>query len=245
MNAQLLGFFSGFPTHHFPAEIVERLREELTVRDSLVFVSAWPSDHERSESDSNGMYAMFEECNMPFRRYSVIDNRTTADDARRLIQEASCIFLMGGHAVQQFQLICDKDILDEIRKSAAVILGVSAGSSNMAKRALDIWESPVPYDGLGLADITIKAHVEKENRELLQTLSQISMEQNLPVCAMEDESAVFVKGNKAAYVGKILWINNGNICPISQKILDQVTANEQDCIEGSLSGHLERDHDRA
>lgn len=34
-----------------------------------------------------------------------------------------------------------------------VILGVSAGSSNMAKHALDIWESPVPYDGLGLADI--------------------------------------------------------------------------------------------
>ncbi len=25
----------------------------------------------------------------------------------------------------------------------------------MTKRALDIWESPVPYDGLGLADITI------------------------------------------------------------------------------------------
>lgn len=113
------------------------------------------------------------------------------------------------------------------------------------ERALDIWESPVPYDGLGLADITIKAHVEKENRELLQTLSQISMEQNLPVCAMEDESAVFVKGNKAAYVGKILWINNGDICPISQKILDQVTANEQDCIVGSLSEHLGRDHDRA
>lgn len=32
MNAQLLGFFSGFPTHHFPAEIVERLREDWGIK---------------------------------------------------------------------------------------------------------------------------------------------------------------------------------------------------------------------
>lgn len=231
MSAKLLGFFSGFPTRHFPVDIMERLRGELTVRDSLVFVSAWPSDHERNDSDSTGMHAMFEECNMPFKRYSVIDDRTAADDARRLIQEASCIFLMGGHGVRQFQLICDKGILDVIRKSTAVILGVSAGSGNMAKRALDIWESPVPYDGLGLADITIKAHVTKENQELLQTLSQISVEQNLPICAMEDESAIFVKEKEATYVGQILWINKRNVCPISQKILRQMTAIEQDCID--------------
>lgn len=222
MNAQLLGFFSGFPRHHFTIDIMERLREELTVRDSLVFVSAWPSDYNRNDSDSTGMYAMFEECDMPFKRYSVIDNRTTADDAKRLIREASCIFLMGGQAVSQFQLICDKDISGEIRKSTAVILGVSAGSSNMAKRALDIWESHVPYDGLGLANITIKAHVAQDDQELLQTLSRISMEQNLPICAMEDESAIFVKDNKATYSGKILWINNGNVRLMTQKILDQI-----------------------
>lgn len=221
-NALLLGFFSGFPTHHFPVNIIERLKKELTVRDSLVFVSAWPSDYERNDMDATGMHTMFEECNMPFGRYCVIDNRTTADDAKRLIREASCIFLMGGHVVWQFQLICDKGILDEIRKSPAVILGVSAGSGNMAKRALDIWESHVPYVGIGLADITIKAHITQENQELLQTLSQISIEQNLPICAMEDESAIFVKKNEITYVGQIYWINKGDICPMSQKILERM-----------------------
>ena len=226
MNAQLLGFFSGFPTRHFPADICGRLRLELSVGDCIFFVSAWRSDYYRNDSDSAGMHAMFEECNMPFMRYSVIDNRTTEGDARQLIQEASCIFLMGGHGVWQFQLIRDKNILDEIRKSTAVILGVSAGSSNMAKRALDIWESHVPYGGLGLADITVKAHITRENQDLLHTLSRISMEQNLPICAMEDESAIFVKENKVTYVGQILWINNGDICPMSQEILEQITANE-------------------
>ena len=64
MKAQLLGFFSGFPTHHFPVNIIERIREELAVCESLVFVSAWPSDYERNDSDSTGIYAMFEECDI-------------------------------------------------------------------------------------------------------------------------------------------------------------------------------------
>lgn len=219
MNAKLLGFFSGFPTRHFPVDIADRLKEELVIRDSLVFVSAWPSDYERNDCDSAGMNHMFEECQMSFKRYSVIDNRTDALEAKRLIQEASCIFLMGGHAVQQFQLICHKGIADEIRKSGAVILGVSAGSYNMAKRALDIGESPVPYDGLGLADITVKAHFSQDNQELLQTLLQISVEQNLPIYAMENESAIFIKDEHVTYTGNIHLVKHGSVCPLSLELL--------------------------
>lgn len=51
---------------------------------------------------------------------------------------------------------------------------------------------------------------------------------------MKDESAIFVKGKEATYVGQILWINNGNICPILQKILNQMTAIEQGCIAGDI-----------
>lgn len=217
MNAQLLGFFSGFPTHHFPDDIVKRLKEELVIRNHLVFISAWPADYERNDDDAAGMYGMFEECDMQFSQYDLIDNRTDPSNAKRLIQEASCIFLMGGHAVQQFQLLCEKGIDHEIRRSSAVILGVSAGSINMAKHSVDIWESLVPYDGLGLADITVKAHFDFENKELLQTLQQISVK--LPVCAMEDESAIFVKDGHITYTGRIHWINKGAICPLSQEIL--------------------------
>ena len=221
MNAQLLGFFSGFPSRHFPDDIAARLREELVVREGLVFISAWPSDYEWNDGDSAGMYGMFEECDMPFSRYDVIDNRTDPLKAKQLIQEASCIFLMGGHAVWQFQLICEKGIAEEIRRSTAVILGVSAGSINMAKHSVDIWESLEPYDGLGLADITVKAHFDMENKELLQTLQQVS--RKIPVCAMEDESAIFVKGGHATYIGRIHLVTEGTISPLTQEILGKMT----------------------
>lgn len=184
MNAKVLGLFSGFPARQFPDDIAARLKKELSVRESLVFVSAWPAEYERNDDDAAGMHGMFVSRDLAFQHVHVIDDRTAQPQASQLIREASCIFLMGGNATQQFQLMRDKGIAEEIRRSRAVILGVSAGSSNMAKRALDIWESPEPYEGLGLTDITIKAHVTLDQQELLRTLMAISAEYDLPICAM-------------------------------------------------------------
>ena len=72
MNAKLLGFFSGFPTHHFTDEINQVLRENLPVREKLVFISAWPEDHARNDEDSDGMHQMFAERGMGFASHFVI-----------------------------------------------------------------------------------------------------------------------------------------------------------------------------
>ncbi len=219
MNAKLIGFFSGFPTHHFTDEIANILREKLTVRDSLVFVSAWPDDFTQNDDDSDGMHEMFAERDMPFKRHTVIDHRTTADESIKLICGASCIFLMGGNATLQIQLIRDKGIFDEIRQSNAVILGVSAGAMNMGKHTVDIYESLTPYDGLGFADITVKAHYPLEE-ELLQKVKQISLE--LPVYLMENESAIFVKQERIIQIGRIHLMVKGEIHPLKQNDLERM-----------------------
>ena len=217
MKHRFLAFFSGFPNHHFTDEIVNRFRKELTQRDNLVFVSAWPSDYERNDDDCEGMYNMFVECNLPFANHCVIDNRTEALQAAQLISKASCIFLMGGHPELQYELIREKGLDKAICNATAAVLGVSAGSINMAKRSLDTKESLVPYDGLGLADITIKPHFEIDNQQVLSDLLQVSME--LPIFATEDYSAIFVSGNEISFTGTVHWVNMGTICPLSQEIL--------------------------
>ena len=219
MNAKMLGLFSGFPERRFTDAIAQRLRKVLTVRERLVFISAWPSEYVRNDDDAAGMHGMFVSCNMAFQHFSVIDARTAPEAAKYLIRDADCIFLMGGHAVQQYQLICEKGIGDDIRSSNAVILGVSAGSMNMAYRALDIWESHMPYEGLGLIDITIKAHVTQADCELLHTLMQISVVHDRPICAMADESAIFVQNDAVTHIGQIQYICKGEICPFTPELL--------------------------
>ena len=208
MNAKLLGLFSGFPTHHFPDEIVQVLRENLPRRESLVFISAWPEEYARNNDDSDGMHEMFAERSMAFAGHRVIDRRMSAADAVKLVRAADCIFLMGGDVTLQMALICDLGLISELRASSAVILGVSAGSMNMGRYVAEIWESKTLYEGLGLTDITVKGHYT-EDAWFLPALKEISRIQ--PVAAMEDESAIFIQGDTSWSFGNIHWIARGEI----------------------------------
>lgn len=78
MRKELLAVFSGFPKHHFSQDITKRLREELTGRKSLVFITECPLDYEQNDDDCDGMHEMFAEQGLPFEKHCVIDKRTDA-----------------------------------------------------------------------------------------------------------------------------------------------------------------------
>ena len=208
MNAKLLGFFSGFPTHHFTDEIAQVLRENLPVRERLVFISAWPEDCARNDDDSDGMHRMFAERGMGFADHFVIDRRTSAAEAVQLVQEADCVFLMGGDPVAQMALIRDLCLVSPLRDSRAMILGVSAGAMNMGKHVAEIWDSKAFYEGIGLADITIKAHYTP-GEWFVPLLKELSMTH--PIAAMEDESAIFINEEGRQVIGRMYGFDRGEI----------------------------------
>ena len=208
MNAKLLGFFSGFPAHHFTDEIAEVLREELPERGWLVFISAWPQDHARNDEDRNGMHQMFAERGMAFREHHVIDRRTSAVEATELVRAADCVFLMGGDPVAQMALIRDLGLVSPLRESRAAILGVSAGAMNMGRHVAEIWETKAFYEGLGLADVTIKAHYT-EGERFVPLLKELSMVH--PIVAMEDGSAIFINENGQRMIGRMHRFDQGEI----------------------------------
>jgi len=210
---RLLGFFSGVPNRRFPRDIAERLRGELMERSSLVFVCTDPAGHAKTDWYAAGMHGMFEEIGMPFAGYYAIDDRMEPSRAAGLIQAASCVWLMGGQTPLQMQFLRETGLARAIQDTQAAILGLSAGAINMGKRSLDVEESLEPYEGLGLADITVTPHFQ-ERRDRLPGLLRLSEE--LPICAMEDDSAIFVKGDRISSMGKIHWIHRGKICPLCE-----------------------------
>ena len=216
MNASLLGLFSGLPTHHFTDEIALVLQENLPRRESLVFISAWPDDFARNDDDSDGMYGMFAERDMEFADHHVIDQRTSAADAVRLVRGADCVFLMGGDAVMQMALIRDLGLVPELLSSRAVILGVSAGSMNMGRYVTDVWETKELYEGIGLTDFTVKGHYA-EGAWFIPTLKELSMTH--PIAAMEDESAILIKAGAVRKIGNIHWIDRGRTAVLTDETL--------------------------
>lgn len=219
MSARLLGLFSGFPTHHFPDAVVQVLRENLPRRESLVFVSAWPEDFARNDDDGDGMHAMFAERGMAFAAHRVIDRRTGAAEAVRLVREADCVFLMGGDATLQMALIRDLGLVPELRDSRAVTLGVSAGAMNMGRQVADVWETKALYEGIGLTDIVTKGHYAGD-AWFIPTLKAFSMTR--PIVAMEDESAIFIRGGAVWSLGNIHRIDKGRITTLTDETLKAI-----------------------
>ena len=181
----------------------------MTERKSLVFISADPENFAQNDDDENGMHQMFAERDMAFAEHHVIDRRTSAAEAAALIQQADCIWLMGGEVTWQMKLIRDLNLIPELLASTAVILGVSAGSMNLGKYVLELWESKSFYEGIGLSDFIIKAHYEPD-AYFIPELKKMSMLH--PIIAMEDESAIFISRDKILKLGKMYKVDKGEIC---------------------------------
>ena len=215
-NNKAIAFFSGFPDRRFTDEIAGRLEKELPVRRCIVFITACPVDYQQNDEDAAGMHGMFEEYGIGFERFCVVDARMEPAEAQKQAREADCFFLMGGGVcAEQMQLMRDKGIFAIVRDGPAMVLGVSAGSMNMGKTTVDIWESLVPYERLGFADITMIGHFSYEDTERLRSMKAVSMQR--PVCAMEDESAIFIKNGKSETFGIIHRIDMGKIRPFTKE----------------------------
>lgn len=219
INARMIGLFSGFPEHHFSDKLEAVLRENLPKRDLIVFISADPENYAQNDDDRDGMHEMFAERGLGFAKRHVIDRRTDAAEAVKLVREADCIWLMGGESTRQLQLIRDLGLDTELHKSKEVILGVSAGSMNLGRTVAYIWDDPYFYEALGLTNITIKSHYV-EGEWFVPRLLEMSMTH--PIVAMEDMSAIFVKGDDIWKVGEMHLFDKGEIGPITDEKLKEL-----------------------
>jgi len=216
MTDKVLGFFSGFP-NGFPGHVANQLREVFVEKNSLVMIASEISKHKKVDRYAAQWRGWFEDINLPFGAYYVIDGRMEPAQAVRLTEAASCVILMGGDPDMQLRFMCETGLDGAIRNTRAAVLGLSAGAVNMAVRSLHIGESPVPYEGLGLADITVHPHFDPKKQRVLKTLLRVSQE--LPIFAMEDDSAIFVTGDRISSTGEIHWIHRGEICPFREGVL--------------------------
>lgn len=225
MRRYLLAVFSGFPEHHFSEEITDRLREELKQRKNMVFITARPGDYAQNDDDCDGMHEMFAEQGLAFENHCVIDKRTDPSDAKRLVENADCIFLMGGGACEeQLDLIREKGCLEALLDSRAVIFGVSAGSMNMAVNTVDFFESMEAFAGLGLTNITVSCHHDPADTwRYEQTLR---MSENRVVYAMEDMSAFFIKEGRIETVGTIWRVENREMRKITDEDINELEQDE-------------------
>lgn len=205
----------------FPEKLAKVLNEDITERKSLVMISADPFFYEEAEIGVTER-GWLDKANIAFEAYHLIDYNIQKEEAKKLIQDASVIFLLGGYTVEQNTLLIQYELIDLIKETEAVVMGTSAGAINMTAKWIcskyngDNVEESVIYDGIGLNPFSFQPHLDFNNAQLIQgELFPLSEEMNL---YMADQGAVRVKGNKTDILGNIYLIAHSKVHKLEETL---------------------------
>lgn len=202
-------YLDWFDDKGFSEKLANVLHEDITDRKSLVMISAESPDYKDEQVDTDGAFerTWFNQANIFFDEYHLIDHRTQKEDARRLIQNASVIFLCGGYTRHQKHLLTEYELSDLIKKSNAVVMGTSAGGMNMSDEYLD--ECTI-NEGMALNHFSFEAHFDHDNTALIEERSPLSEKMDIYVAA-DKEGAVRTKGSKIDIIGNVYLISRSKI----------------------------------
>lgn len=147
---------------------IDRIRAVLPQNPRVVFVCSDPQDHEGTCQFAAITTAAFAEAGIAFSGYEVLD-ATTVHRAYTMISHCDFLVLSGGHVPTQNAFFRKIRLRHLLHKFQGTVMGISAGSMNMAETVYVQPEEPgesVPEfqrfaPGLGLTGVNILPHYQK------------------------------------------------------------------------------------
>lgn len=203
-------------TSMFPAGIRGKNRELfqtlMTQRKRLAFVaSEFEKNHAVTDTYFDLFLHMFKEIEIHFEDACVVDGRMRADGAKKAVSDADVVWLAGGDTPTQYAYLVKYGLTDVIRQHQGVIVGMSAGSINLAKTAIctltchhNKFEI---YDALGCVDLSVEPHFDPKH--VTDELIQLSQEHT--IYGLCDDSMIVCANGITEFYGDVYRLRNGTI----------------------------------
>lgn len=189
-------------------EVKKVIKSNLSGKLNLVCISACPNKYEKNDvqvfgkNDSFGIIKMLEQCDLKIKDVYLIDARNINNLETKKIVNADILYFMGGDPLEQNNLIINNNLLDLIKSSDAFIIGISAGSMNIAKNTFipKYEENPVGkfIDGFGYCDVTIVPHfdiLDKKQVDEVKAFSKVH-----PLIGLPNDSGIFINGKEITFI---------------------------------------------
>lgn len=130
------------------------------------------------------------------------------DEAQKMVAEADVIWLSGGDTPTQFRYFQKYGLDTVIKKHNGVIIGMSAGSINMAKTSICTlscghYKQEI-YDGLACVDISVEPHFVRS--EVSEELMELSIRHI--IYGLCDDSFIICSGKTIEFYGEIYKLSN-------------------------------------
>lgn len=147
----------------FPQDLISYLKMDIKSLEKLVFIPSDFSNKEKIERNTTNFVDTFEKGNFNFKSVVVLTENMSKEEMHDHIVTANLVFLMGGNPSVQLEIINSFDLENAIRKTKAVIMGMSAGAMCMSKFSM-LLPVNVEYPnfeirrGMNLTGISIYPH---------------------------------------------------------------------------------------
>lgn len=220
-------------------EFIDRIRSVLPDNPRVLFVCADPDDHDgtcRFAAETTGAFA---EAGIAFSSYQVLDWKNAAK-AYSLVQHSDFIVLSGGHVPTQNAFFRKIRLRHILRHFDGTVMGISAGSMNMADTVYAQPEAPGETDpdfeiflpGLGLTWVNILPHCQKAMHYMLDGMrlyEDITFPQSMghTFFSLPDGSYFYQDGEGLLLCGKAYRLQNGilELLTVDGECLDMAELN--------------------
>lgn len=135
----------------------------------------------------------------------------TAEEAQKAVAEADVVWLSGGDTPTQFKYFQEYGLDSIIKQHNGVIIGMSAGSINLAKTCIctlscEHYRQEI-YEGLGCVDISVEPHFVRDpvSEELLE------LSKEYVIYGLCDNGMIVCQNGACEYVGEVYRLSHGNI----------------------------------
>lgn len=196
----------------FSDEIAELFQKKITQRERFVFVaSEFKKHHKKTDNYFKFFLNMFEEKGIHFKEARVVDGRMTAKQAQAAVEAADVVWLAGGNTTAEFAYFQKYGLIDIIKNHGGVVIGMSAGSINLADTAVctsdEYHDYQQIYQGIGCVRISVEPHfVMGEISDELLELSE-----KYTIYGLCDESVIVCEDESIEFHGEIYKIEKGNV----------------------------------
>ncbi len=196
----------------FNAQTAEVFRQKISKRNKFAFIaSEFEKAPERTDKYFRFFLNMFEEVGIHFKETHVIDGRMRVDEAHKLVAEADVIWLSGGDTPTEFGYFQKYGLDTVFKQHDGVIIGMSAGSINMAKTSICTMScghhKQEIYNGLACVDISVEPHFvrNKVSNELMD------LSKKYTIYGLCDDSFIVCSGKTIEFFGEIYKLSQGKI----------------------------------
>ena len=207
--------------------LIKALKRALPPYCRCLYICSSPDRRDLNCTFGADVFQIFAQEGMAFSHYAVLDGDNFYE-AKKLVGESDLIVLAGGHVPTQNAFFHKIRLPDLLKSYDGVVLGISAGSMNMAKvvyaQPEEPGESGPDYQrfipGLGLTDINILPHYQKAKHYTVDGLHlyrQITLPDSMGKCfyALPDGSYIYQDEHHLLLCGEGYRISDGAMYPLT------------------------------